>query len=57
MQLAKDNEIPSFIYTSAHCRDLESIKQMARDLLTSEWAKVDPRHPSLLEEEGWELLD
>ena len=52
------NEIPSFIYTSAHVRDLEAIKVMAGELATCERNKdqLDPRDPSYMELEGWEFL-
>jgi len=38
-------DIPSFIYTSAHVRDLEMIQAMVADIATFEWKGVDPRCP------------
>ena len=53
-----NNEIPSFIYTSAHVRDLDAIKIMAGELATFERNsnQLDPRDPSYMELEGWEFL-
>ena len=48
LKSSKAGEIPSFIYTSAHVRDLEVIKQMAGELATFDRQKeqLDPRDPS-----------
>lgn len=52
--MESDKEIPSFIYTSAHSRDLESMKAMASEIET---LNLDFRSPQNLKLEGWEELD
>lgn len=54
MKMESDKEIPSFIYTSAHSRDLEAIKAMAAEIETR---VIDFRTPDYLKREGWEELD
>lgn len=41
------------MYTSAHVRDLETIKKLAAELATYDWRAKDPRNPAYLEEDGW----
>lgn len=59
--MQKEADIPSFIYTSAHSRDLDAIKKMSAELETYEWRKFDPRLNISLGHEfsnsdGWEVL-
>ena len=41
----KENVIPSFVYTSAHVRDLENFQKMAAELATVDWNSMDMRDP------------
>ena len=52
-----ENDIPSFIYTSAHTRDMDKIIEMARDLQTIEWYDIDDRDPQNANIGGWEDLN
>ena len=52
--MKNDRDVPLFVYTSAHVRDLETIKKLAAELATYDWRAKDPRNPAFLEEEGWE---
>ena len=49
--LNRNKEIPSFVYTSAHTRDLDQIRAMAADLSTFDW-KRGPGPPQ--GEDQWE---
>ena len=61
---AKNKEIASFIYTSAHTRDIQTISAMAADLETFAWnSNMSRRYLTLNKEEAeeeqqeWEELD
>ena len=49
----KDNVIPSFIYTSAHVRDIDNFKAMACELVTFDWKDMDLRDPAKYNGGGW----
>ena len=54
---SEKSEIPSFIYTSAHTRDMDTIFQMASQLETIDWNDFDERDPANSHLCGWEDLD
>ena len=63
---AKNKEIASFIYTSAHTRDIQTISAMAADLETFAWSSNLSRRYMTLnkneaeaeeEQQEWEELD
>ena len=45
--------IPSFVYTSAHTRDIENFKAMVAELTTLDWSAMDSRDPSKFDGGGW----
>ena len=49
----KDNVIPSFVYTSAHTRDIDNFKAMVAELTTLDWSVMDSRDPSKFDGGGW----
>jgi len=55
MVFGKDNEMPAFIYTCAHSRDLDSIKAMAAALSNNN--RKNPKNSDLYDKEGWEILE
>ena len=47
-----------FLYTSAHCSDLQKLKEQAEQLKTIEWLELDIRQPRQFnQEDGWEEVD
>ena len=53
----KDNVIPSFVYTSAHTRDIDNFKAMVAELSTLDWSAMDSRDPSKFDGGGWTNID
>ena len=53
----KDNVIPSFIYTSAHVRDLDNFKAMSFELATVDWKDMDLHDPAKYNGGGWMTLE
>lgn len=60
-----DESLPNFLYTSAHCLDLETLRKHYESLQSHEWCDLDERHPiairnkhifpeaSEADDEGW----
>lgn len=54
MVFGEDKEMPAFIYTCAHSRDLDSIKAMAAALSNND--RKNLKNPDFYDKEGWETL-